>query len=329
MRGESTPHSSNSMTLNQGHTHREQIGSAATGALLLDYLAHRYTRADAAEWRLRIDLGQVRIDGFQAAADQPLRAGQWLTWERPPWTEPEVPLCTAVLYEDEDLLAVAKPSGLPTMPAGGEFLEHTLLALVRRRDPGASPMHRLGRGTSGVLLFTRTVEAGRIVQAAFREHRIRKLYRALCTGTPEKDAFTIEAPIGQVPHPLLGTIHGANPAGRASRSHVSVLERRISVSLVDVEIETGRPHQIRIHLASAGHPLLGDPLYGPGGAPLPGTLALPGDPGYLLHALRLDLPHPRTGIPLSIVCMPPPALRREGAMEGQGLIDSNGGQLNF
>jgi 23S rRNA pseudouridine1911/1915/1917 synthase len=80
-------------------------------------------------------------------------------------------------------------------------------------------------------------------------------------------------------------------------------------ALVEVEIETGRPHQIRIHLSFTGHPLVGDPLYGPGGLPLAGGLAVPGDPGYHLHAWRLELEHPRTGAPVEIECAPPPVLR--------------------
>jgi 23S rRNA pseudouridine1911/1915/1917 synthase len=76
-----------------------------------------------------------------------------------------------------------------------------------------------------------------------------------------------------------------------------------------VEIETGRPHQIRIHAAWSGHPLAGDPLYGPGGLPLPGGTAVPSDPGYRLHALRVELLHPRTGAPLVVECAPPPVLR--------------------
>ena len=298
---------------NQGWTHREQVGPDGVGRTVLDHLAVRFPRADAEEWARRITEGQVHLDGVLALPEQRLRAGQSLAWARPPWIEPEVPLCTAVLYEDEDLLAVAKPDGLPTLPGGGEFLEHTLLALVRRRAPEASPMHRLGRSTSGIVLFARTAEANRRVQEAFRSHRLRKVYRALCTGYPALDAFDVDAPIGEVPHPLLDTVHGANPDGRPSHSRVWVLERREGCSLVEVEIETGRPHQIRIHLACAGHPLLGDPLYGPGGRPRPGTTALPGDPGYRLHALRLDLAQPRTGQPLSILCAPPPVLRRRGS----------------
>jgi 23S rRNA pseudouridine1911/1915/1917 synthase len=297
---------------NQGWTHREQVGLDGVGRTVLAHLAVRFPRADAEAWARRIAEGQVLLNGVPALPGQRLRAGQSLAWVRPPWIEPEVPLCTALLYEDEDLLAVAKPDGLPTMPGGGAFLEHTLLALVRRRAPEASPMHRLGRSTTGVVLFARTSEANRLVQEAFRSRQLRKVYRALCAGHPAMDAFDVEAPIGDVPHPLLGRIHGATPEGRASLSHVRVLELRQDCSLLEVEIETGRPHQIRIHLAFAGHPLLGDPLYGPGGIPIPGSLALPGDPGYRLHALRLELLQPRTGQALSIFCAPPLILRQGG-----------------
>ncbi|WP_243293436.1 RluA family pseudouridine synthase [Geothrix mesophila] len=297
------------MGLNQGYIHREQLGAAAAGQTLLAHLAARYPLAGPDLWQTRILEGQVRLDGASAFPDAVLRAGQWITWARPPWAEPEVPLATAVLYEDEDLLAVAKPSGLPTLPGGGEFLEHTLLALVRRRAPEASPMHRLGRGTSGLVLFARTAAARGPLQAAFQDGRTRKVYRALCQGRPAQEAFEIATPIGEVPYGPLGTLHAATPDGRPSLSRVAVLERRADVSLLDVEILTGRPHQIRIHLASAGHPLVGDPLYGPGGGPLPGTEALPGDPGYLLHAHRLELRHPHTGARLTLECPPPPELR--------------------
>jgi 23S rRNA pseudouridine1911/1915/1917 synthase len=202
------------------------------------------------------------------------------------------------------------------MPGGGLYLEHTLLAVVRRRAPEASPMHRLGRDTSGLVLFARTAAAAGLVQAAFRARQVGKLYRALCAGHPSADRFTVDAPIGEVAHPLLGTVHAAAAGGRPSRSHVTVLERRggdAPSALVEVAIETGRPHQIRIHLAFAGHPLVGDPLFGSGGLPIPGTRALPGDPGYLLHALRLELDHPAERRRLVIECPPPPALRVTGA----------------
>jgi len=310
---------------NQGHLHREQIERRDAGRSVLSHLAGQRGRASEAEWRARIERGEVRLDGERAAPEQRLGAGQELTWQRPPWIEPEVPLCAAVLYEDDALLAVAKPRGLPTVPGGGQFLEHTLLAVVRRRAPEASPMHRLGRGTSGVVLFARTAAASRAVQEAFRTRAVRKTYRALCGGRPARDAFAIDAPIGEVPHPLLGSVHAATPEGRPSRSLVRVLERRVGhgeCALVEVEIETGRPHQIRIHLAHAGYPLCGDPLYGPGGLPLSGTRALPGDPGYLLHALRLEIVHPMTRQPLSIDCAPPKALRLQASAEREQVASS-------
>jgi 23S rRNA pseudouridine1911/1915/1917 synthase len=279
---------------------------------VLAHLLSRRGTAPEAEWRARIDSGAVQVEGAPATAGQLLRAGQWLTWARPPWDEPEVPLCTAVLLEDEHLLAVAKPRGLPTLPGGGVFQDSTLLAVVRRRDPGAVPVHRLGRDTSGVVLFARTALARNAMHAALRDRKVRKVYRALCAGHPERDAFAVDAPIGEVPYPPTGTLHAARSDGRLSRSRVLVLARRggdVPASLVEVEIETGRPHQIRIHLAFAGHPLVGDPLFGPGGLPIAGGLAVPGDPGYLLHALRVEFSHPATGNPVAVECAPPPALR--------------------
>ncbi|HJW72059.1 MAG TPA: pseudouridine synthase [Geothrix sp.] len=294
---------------NQGYSHRSQVDQEGSKLSLLAFLATRFPRDAEAIWLDRIRAGEVAIDQQVCPADLRLKPGQWVTWNRPPWIEPEVPLCAAVLFEDEDLLAVAKPSGLPTLPGGGEFLEHTLLQVVRRRDPDASPMHRLGRGTSGLVLFARSALARRVVPELFRSGATHKVYRALCVGHPAQDDFRVEAPIGPVPHELLGTIHGATPAGKASASVVNVVARRQGCSLVEVDLLTGRPHQIRIHMAFAGHPLVGDPLYGPGGTPMPGTHALPGDLGYLLHAIRLDLPHPRTGEVLHLFCQPPPQLR--------------------
>jgi 23S rRNA pseudouridine1911/1915/1917 synthase len=97
----------------------------------------------------------------------------------------------------------------------------------------------------------------------------------------------VEAPIGPVPHALLGSVHAAHPEGRPSSSEFRIVERRATDTLADVVIATGRPHQIRIHAAAAGHPLAGDPLYVAGGRPADGCRALPGDPGYLLHAAEV------------------------------------------
>jgi 23S rRNA pseudouridine1911/1915/1917 synthase len=139
--------------------------------------------------------------------------------------------------------------------------------------------------------------------------QVGKRYRALASGRPDWDETTIDMPIGPVPHALLGSVHAVSQEGKAALSHVTVIERREDSFLCEVRIETGRPHQIRIHLASTGHPLVGDPLYGAGGLPLADTHALPGDPGYLLHAASLSFRHPGTGCLMVIECEPPSLLR--------------------
>jgi 23S rRNA pseudouridine1911/1915/1917 synthase len=294
--------------LNGGFKYTERIDGRGAGRALVDYLASRYAHSSAAEWRERIEAGLVLVEGSSARAEDLLRAGQALTWARPPWEEPATPMTYAVLHEDAALLAVEKPAGLPTLPGGG-YLEHTLLALVRKRNPGATPMHRLGRGTSGVVLFALTAHASRVMASAWRGRRVIKDYRALVDGSPERDAFPAEAAIGLVFHPVLGAVWAARSDGKPSRSEVRVIERRGTTSLVEVRIKTGRPHQIRIHMAACGHPLAGDSLYAAGGGLRGKGTALPGDTGYLLHAMRVALSHPETGKPFEVKCPPPRELR--------------------
>jgi len=293
--------------VNAGFEYREEVGPQAAGRTALAWLSQRYRHSTEAAWRERIASGEVSVDGDVALAMDVLRPGQALVWSRPPWEEPAVPLGFAILHRDDHLLAIAKPRGLPSVPNGG-FLEHTLLFRVRRLYPEAVPVHRLGRGTSGLVLFARTDAARRAVAAEWREGRVEKEYRALVSGRPALEAFTIDTPIGLVPHPRLGQVHAASSSGKAAVSRVRVLARRGGNTLVTVNIPTGRPHQIRIHLAAAGHPLVGDPLYVEGGLPGPDP-GLPGEGGYRLHAYRLALAHPATGRRLELECPPPPELR--------------------
>lgn len=291
---------------NAGFSYREVIAENPRGLTVLQWLGTRYTHSNEETWRERIELGEVLLDGRPPPSSERLRQGQELVWNRPPWIEPEVPLDFEVIHVDPFLLAVAKPSGLPTMPAGG-FLENTLLARVREEFPNAVGLHRLGRGTSGLVLFARDAQARKVLSASFRKREIRRVYRGLAQGDPPWDARTLDVPIGRVPHPLLGEIFAASEDGREARSQVRVVRRFGELSLLEIELETGRPHQIRIHLAAAGHPLVGDPLYLDGG--LAKEDAVPGDPGYLLHAWRLEFIHPRHGTPLALEAPLPPDLR--------------------
>lgn len=145
--------------LNEGCEYRELLGHNADDRTLLIYLSRRYCHSSSTEWAERIASGLVLVDSKPAHADTILRSGCELVWRRPPWIEPDAPRSFDVVYEDDDLLAVDKPAGLPTLP-GANFLQATLLYLVRTYAPDASPLHRLGRWTSGLVLCAKTIMPG-------------------------------------------------------------------------------------------------------------------------------------------------------------------------
>jgi len=304
--------------LNGGWIYNDRVGRDVAGLVVLEFYVRRYPHSTPQQWGERIAAGQVRVDDAVARADTLLRAGQLLTYHRSPWREPEVPRDFVVLHEDADLIAVHKPAGLPVLPGGG-FLEHTLLHLLRQRYADRpAPLHRLGRGTSGVMLFARSHTARRALSADMRSGRLRKTYRALVEGTQMADEFVVEAPIGKVEYPPLGYVFAAALEGKPARSECRVVERRDAVgqTLLEVDIPTGRPHQIRIHLAAAGHPLIGEPFYVARGRPMApagvGRVPLPGDCGYQLHALQICFSHPTSGDLLTIVSPPVGLLRAAG-----------------
>jgi 23S rRNA pseudouridine1911/1915/1917 synthase len=291
--------------VNRGWIYRDTVAAADAGRRISDWYSERHRHSSLATWQQRLQQGEILVNGEQPGGDICLSGGDQLAWHRPPWQEEAVPLHWQVIFDNGDLLVINKPSGLPVLPAGG-FLEHTLLhqlAQKHQRDPQGlpRPVHRLGRHTSGLLVCARRPASrawlSRILRDSSRSDAerksgsgCRKFYRALSQPLASDwsigEARAITTAIGKKPHPLLGEIWCAlqpgETGGLASCSMLKLLERRPGSCLLEVEISTGRPHQIRIHCAAIGAPLLGDPLYVAGGTAL--ARALPGDAGYKLHA---------------------------------------------
>jgi 23S rRNA pseudouridine1911/1915/1917 synthase len=273
-----------------------------------DFYATQYRHSSRDTWLERIGRGEISLNGQPVTPGAILTTDDRLEWRRPPWEEGEVPRDFKVIYEDAEILAVDKPAGLPVLPDGG-FLENTLVHLLSLRYPGAPPVpaHRLNRGTSGLILFSRTPSARRSLAAQFRDKtarrngEMRKVYMARSVPYPDGrvgDRIDIETPIGEVPHLWLGSVYAAKADGKPSCSRCEIIATDADSTLWKIDLVTGRPHQIRIHLAWLGCPLAGDPLFLPGGVPRPDVL--PGACGYFLRAVRLRLPHPATGETLEI-----------------------------
>jgi 23S rRNA pseudouridine1911/1915/1917 synthase len=302
------------LTKNSGYSYPDKISPADEGATVVSFYARLYPHSTGEEWRRRIEAGQILRNGLLATPDERLTRSDSLLYRRPPWEEPDAPLDFATLFKDDDVLVLSKPSGLPVLP-GGSFLENTLLHQVRGRyGCTCSPIHRLGRGTSGAILFARNTLAARSLAKAMSERRILKVYLALASGTGMPDVFTVDAPIGPVRHKRPVTVNAYRPDGRPSMSQVRVVRRlpAENATVLEVTLLTGRPHQIRIHLGYAGFPLVGDPLYRSGGIPRAGGAedegtTTPGATGYLLHSWKIRFPHPAKGEEIEVLS-PPPAL---------------------
>jgi 23S rRNA pseudouridine1911/1915/1917 synthase len=289
--------------LNRGYAYTTIISRKYHGQTLLSHLASLYPHSTPEAWQQNLNNREVTVNGVTATGSESVSVGKTLVWNRPPWIEPDAPQHFEVLFEDPHLLAVNKPGGLPTLPGGG-FMENTLLRMVQKQTPNANPVHRLGRATTGIVLFAKTPQAAAKLSTNWNTPRIQKIYRALAQGIAQHDAYEIITPIGLVPHPRIGSVWAANPNGKPSKSLAKVISRAPGstassktpgTTTFEVSLNSGRTHQIRIHLASIGHPLVGDPLYGLAGQPLENLPGLPGDGGYFLHAQFLNFPHPITG----------------------------------
>lgn len=301
---------------NKGTIYKDVICGKDTRNILQYYANRHSATASVDEWRDKIQRGNVWLNDSQVLDPQThIPDNSILEYHRAPWKEPDAPCSLEILYVDPHIVAVSKPSGLQVLPAGYTS-ERCLLTLLNvwYENKGKDillgpprPLHRLGKGTSGVLLSGCSVDACRLLSPHFSGHGpIRKIYRALITGKPFPEEGVINFPIGRIDHPVRKGLWSMSSHGKPAKSAYKVLLSNGAQSLVDVEIFSGRPHQIRIHMSSIGHPLVGDPVYKAGGVAL--DTAMPGDCGYTLHAMNLEFYHPIKHKTMTITAPLPPGL---------------------
>ena len=286
-------------------TREAEVGAAEHGQRLDKVLAMRVPEFSRTWLQALIQRGHVRLAGAVAdSASRKLRAGQSLAVDLVPTDESLAfrPQSMEIesLWEDDHLLVLAKPVGLVVHPAPGHW-SGTLLNGLLARHPGAAQLpragivHRLDKDTSGLMVVGKTLQAVTALSRAIAERRVQRRYAALAHGEVPARPFSIEAPIGR--DPVSRVRMAVVAGGRPARTDVRCLAVRDRFSAVQCTLHTGRTHQIRVHMASEGYPLVADAVYG--GRPSLGMTR------QALHAWRLVLPHPLHGDPVSVICQPP------------------------
>ncbi|MDR2613749.1 MAG: 23S rRNA pseudouridine(1911/1915/1917) synthase RluD [Candidatus Accumulibacter sp.] len=273
------------------------------GGLRLDLgLARRWPRHSRSRLQGWIRDGRVRIDGeIVREPRHRLRGGELVELTAAPDERVAAPCPEAialnVVHQDEAIIVIDKPAGWVVHPGNGNWSGTLLNALLHHdpaleRVPRAGIVHRLDKDTSGLMVVARTLEAQTDLVRQLAARTVKRHYQALARGGIGRGG-TVDAPIGR--HPVQRTKMAVVGKGRPARTHYRVVERFTDCTLIECALETGRTHQIRVHMASIGHPLVGDRVYGgvPGHAP-PG----PPFPRQALHAWRLGLVHPATGQPM-------------------------------
>ena len=264
------------------------------------------TRSQAA--RL-IAEGRVRVNGKPAAKSARLSGGETVTVDVPQLRETALPpqdIPLDVVYEDDDVIVVNKPTGLVVHPAPGHpdgtlvnaLLHHcgdSLSGIGGEKRPGI--VHRIDRDTSGLIIAAKNDAAHLALSAQLKDHSLSRTYECLVTGNMKQDSGTVDAPIGRssADRKKMAVV----PTGRRAVTHWEVVARYPGVTHLRCSLETGRTHQIRVHMAYIGHPILGDTVYG-------AKKPVPGLTGQCLHATGLRFIHPRTGEPVELHCPLPP-----------------------
>ncbi|MBI2896095.1 MAG: RluA family pseudouridine synthase [Deltaproteobacteria bacterium] len=269
-------------------------------------------------------------DGRKLGPNDIVRAGDVIVIYRPPMPEPPAPREFGVLYEDEDVVVVDKPAGLPVHPTA-RYHENTLTALLRGRYPDRVTLtHRLDRETSGIVVCARNRQAERRLKAQFESRTVTKRYLALVRGVVAQDLTTIDLPLELCTEGILRNRMKVAPPGRGleSRTLIEVASRGRTTTLVSAYPRTGRQHQIRVHLDAIGHPIVGDKLYGVDEAlflafcdsglddEMHKTLGMQ---RHALHAHEVRLAHPRSGEPLEVRSALPDDIRQH-FLDDQGAL---------